>query len=178
MPRAKKYRSAASLMRAAEKYFRSISRTEAVVEPVPTGRLDRYGHEICEMRKVLNDEGEEVTVRRFLEPPRITAMCRSMGISRTTWAKYVSGEGAADEREAEEWRSVGEYAREVCEDWLRGELLTRTKGVTGVLSELRANYGHRDTVSAEVVPVGTASPPTLADLTEALRELGVVIDEG
>lgn len=178
MPRAKKYRSAASLMRAAEKYFRSISRTEAVVEPVPTGRLDRYGHELVEMKKVLNDEGEEVAVRRFLEPPRITAMCRSMGISRTTWAKYVSGEGAADEREAEEWRSVGEYAREVCEDWLRGELLTRTKGVTGVLSELRANYGHRDTVSAEVVPVSTAAAPTLADLTEALRELGLGIDEG
>lgn len=108
----------------------------------------------------------------FLEPPRITAMCRSMGISRTTWAKYVSGEGAADEREAEEWRSVGEYAREVCEDWLRGELLTRTKGVTGVLSELRANYGHRDTVSTEVVPSGAAPPPTLADLTEAAARAG------
>ena len=118
MPRAKKYRSAASLMRAAEKYFRSISRTEAVVEPVPTGRLDRYGHEVCEMRKVLNDEGEEVTVRRFLEPPRITAMCRSIGISRTTWAKYVSGEErrtSERRRNGEAWASMrARYARIGC----------------------------------------------------------------
>lgn len=118
MPRAKKYRSAASLMRAAEKYFRSISRTKTMVEPVPTGRLDRYGHEICEMRKVLNDEGEEVTVRRFLEPPRITAMCRSMGISRTTWRNTCpERERRTSEklRSGEAWASMrARYARIGC----------------------------------------------------------------
>lgn len=178
MPRAKRYGSAAALRRAAEKYFRSISRTETVTELVPTGSLDRYGHEICEPRPVVDDDGCEMKTVRFYEPPRITAMCRSMGISRQTWSKYVSGAYALTEAEAEEWRAVGEYARERCEDWLRGELLTRTKGVAGVLSELRANYGHRDASPADLPVGGVQTPPTIDEMVRTLRELGVDVDEG
>ena len=86
------------------------------MEPYDTGRKDKYGHTIFEYRSVLNDEGEEITYREFIVAPRMTALCRYLGISAQTWARYASGEGAADEAEARRWREVCENAKAVCED--------------------------------------------------------------
>lgn len=173
----RKYRTPKALEKAVEAYFRSISRTRTATEPYDTGRTDKYGHPIMGCRAVYNDEGEEITYREFIVAPRMTALCRHLGICAQTWARYASGEGAADEAEARRWREVCENAKAVCEDYLKGELITRHKGVTGIMFELKANYGYTDRQEIEIKHP-SESPMTLDEREAVLRRLGISVGAG
>lgn len=128
--RPKAYQTPAALQRAVEGYFQSISREVTVKEPVDTGRRDEQGHVVFEWIPVKTDAGEEIRKREFAVPPTVTGLCRALGISRQTWVNY-----GADK----EYAPVVERAKAVITGWLEEQLLTRSKGVQGVMFALQ-NY--------------------------------------
>ncbi len=134
----KKYKTAAALRRACEKYFNSISRTVPAVELYNTGEKDEWGHFIFDKRKIFNDAGEEIKYIEYAVPPSITAMCIFLGISRETWRRYVGTD--------EEWAAVGAWVKQKIRAFLLHELMTRTKGIRAVEINLERNYSEGDEI--------------------------------
>lgn len=170
MARERRFTSPAKLRRQIEAYFLSISRTVPVTERVPTGELDKYGHPLFSEEPVKNDAGEVILRREYVIAPRMTALRLYLGISAATWGRYASGEMGRDEVESAEFIRVCEQARDQIEDWLRGEKLTRTKGLAGVLHELEVNYGDK---CERRITVESSSPMSLGEVETVLREIGV-----
>lgn len=138
MPREKKY-SARSFEDALKRYFEGISRVRTVTEPVGTGRMDRYGHEIMAQRPVKNLRGETVTVTEFVEPPTVGGLCAALEISRATWMRYHEGPTAA----------AAAWADDVLRTWNERELLTREgRNLQGVIFNLQNNYGYSSKIQA------------------------------
>jgi hypothetical protein len=136
MGRYKIYRTASSLEQGVESYFRSISRTETVKEPVPTGSFDRYGHEIMRMEPVLNDDGEEMRQRVFHIPPTRGGLCEYLGISNNTWTRYC------DSEENPKFAEICEWAEDQLLNWRNGQLLIRSgKHIRGLEVEMNLNFG-------------------------------------
>ena len=113
--------SAKGLEEAVDAYFRRISKLVQVT--LPDGYL------------ATNADGECVWKLVYFVPPSITALCLELEIDRRTWANY-----AADKTKG----PVVERARARIEAYLQEQLLTREKGVQGVIFNLTANYGWRD----------------------------------
>lgn len=132
MARQKKYKTASALDRKVNAYFRSISRTITVMERVETGQYTEKGKPIYEIRKVLNDDEEEIRVIQFLVPPSISGLCLYLGISRQTWANYAS---------QEEFLDTTMRARARIEAYLEGELVSREKNTAGIQFNLEHNHG-------------------------------------
>ncbi len=178
--RERAYRTPRALASATKKYFSSISRTVSAVEMVPTGRKDEMGHEIYEPREVKNDAGEVIRYREYAVPPRMTALYRALGISKQTWSRYASGKIGDDEAQCEAYAMVCEDARCEVEDYLRSQVLTRTKGVTGIIHELRCNYGDKPGAEVEIVDRGGNAPVSMAERRKVLGDLGLLggADEG
>jgi hypothetical protein len=99
-----------------------------------------------------------------------------LGISETTFRRYADGKIGKDEDERDEFMRVCAYARDECEDWLRLQKLTRTKGLAGVMHELERNYG--DGVTRKVSIEGPAASMTLDERTALLEDLGILPGEG
>ena len=118
--RPKKY-TKKGLREAIERYFRSISRTIPARDD--TGGIIR------------NDDGEEIKVVQFVVPPSVTGMCLYLGIDRSTWQNY------ADAALHPELAGICQGARTRIEAYLEQELLTREKGVQGIIFNLQNNYG-------------------------------------
>ena len=136
MGRYKIYRTASSLEQGVESYFRSISRTETVKEPVGTGQFDRYGHEIMRMDPVLNDDGEEMRQRVFHIPPTRGGLCEYLGISNNTWTRYC------DSEENPKFAEICEWAEDQLLNWRNGQLLIRSgKHIRGLEVEMNLNFG-------------------------------------
>lgn len=126
--RPRSYQTPEKLEAAVEGYFHSISREVTVTEPRETGKRDSFGHPLYEWIPVRNDRGEEIRRREFSVPPTVTGLCRALGISRQTWANYAAQEGYAP---------VVERAKAVVMEWLEEQLLTRPKGVQGIIFALQ-----------------------------------------
>lgn len=142
--RKKKY-SAATLRKAVDRYFQSISRVADVTEEVWTGELDENGHRVYERVPVKNQLGETVRRVEFLLPPEEGALCRALGISTTTWESYGRTEGMAE---------IVEDAKDTIRAWLWREMLTRSgKDVKGIQFNLENNYGasQRQSIGVEGV---------------------------
>ncbi len=164
--RPKKYSSEAALERAIQTYWRSISRTMTVKEWRETGEVDDMGHAKKVEEIVYSDAGTTVQRREWLIPPSITGLCTALGISRQTWANY-----AADEK----LLPAVERARQVVQEYLEGELLTRQKNLQGVVFALQ-NNAYRWTARAEVeagprTGAALAAAAPLGEKLELLREL-------
>lgn len=123
---------ARTLEAAIERYFASISRTEKV--------CDEAGNVLY------NDLGEAIVATVYVVPPKVSGLCLYLGIDRSTWANYCDAE------QHPELASVVQRAQMQMEDYLVGELLTRTKGVQGVIFNLQNNYGWREKREVEVGP--------------------------
>lgn len=132
MARQKKYKTAAALNKKVEAYFRSISRTISITEPLETGQYTQKGKPIYKHVPVLNDDGEEIRVIQFLVPPSISGLCLYLGISRQTWSSY-SGQ--------EEFLDTTMRARARVEAYLEGELVSREKNTAGIQFNLEHNHG-------------------------------------
>ncbi len=128
--RPKKYKSKKALSDAVERYFRSISRT------IPA--RDGYGSIIR------NDDGEEIRVLEYIRPPSISSLCLYLGIDRSTWQNYCDGELHP------EFQSVTALTRARIEAYLEEQLLTREKGVQGIIFNLQNNYGWRQKQEVEL----------------------------
>ena len=114
--RPKKYKSKKALADAIEGYFRSISRTIEL--------KDLAG------ATIYNDDGEAIHKLQFVVPPSISALCIHLGIDRSTWQNYCDGELHP------EFREVTALTRGRIEAWLEEQLLTREKGVQGIIFNL------------------------------------------
>lgn len=128
--RPKKYSSKKALSEAIERYFRSISRT------VPA--KDGLG------RAILNDDGEEIKLTEYIVPPSISSMCLYLGIDRSTWQNYC------DPQQHPEFSSITETTRARIEAYLEEQLLTREKGLQGIIFNLQNNYGWRQKQEVEL----------------------------
>lgn len=127
--RPKKY-TKKGLREAIERYFRSISRTIPARDD--TGGIIR------------NDDGEEIKVVQFVVPPSVTGMCLYLGIDRSTWQNY------ADAVLHPELAGICQGARTRIEAYLEQELLTREKGVQGIIFNLQNNYGWKQKQEVEL----------------------------
>lgn len=119
-----------TLSEAVNAYFSSISYTVVA--------KDEDG---CELR---NDDGKEILVRKYATPPSISGLCLYLGIDRSTWQNY------ADARLHPEMKAVTEEARARIEVYLEEELLTRRKGVQGIIFNLQNNYGWKQKQEIEL----------------------------
>ena len=175
MGRNRKYQSDAALRKAAERYFASISRTVTVMEERRTGEKDSWGHFATEWVPVVNDLGEEVTVREYVVPPSVGGLCGYLGISRETWGRYCDGDENPQFAETVRW------IRGELRGYLEDQLLVRSgKDLKGVIFSLQNNYGMSEKRTVELGPkaaeavAGTAS----AERENLLRRLLDEIDDG
>lgn len=127
--RPKKY-TKKGLREAIERYFRSISRTIPARDD--TGGIIR------------NDDDEEIKVVQFVVPPSVTGMCLYLDIDRSTWQNY------ADAETHPELAGICQGARTRIEAYLEQELLTREKGVQGIIFNLQNNYGWKQKQEVEL----------------------------
>lgn len=134
----KKYTPRA-LHKAVVQYFKSITRWVKVTEPVPTGKVDRMGHQIMEQQPVVNQLGEEMEKLEYVIPPSVGGLCIFLGIHRSTWNDYCKDEKYTD---------TTTHARGLMHAYLEQESLTRQgKDLKGVLFNLENNYGYSERVT-------------------------------
>ena len=105
-----------------------------------TGEKDSWGHFVYKLREVENDDGDVIKQVEFVIPPSITELCLYLGISRETWRRYVGSD--------EEFAAVGEWVRSKIRGYLERELMTRKKGLQGVIFNLQNNYSEGETIIA------------------------------
>ena len=127
--RPKKY-TRKKLREETERYFRSISRT--ILARDDTGGIIR------------NDDGDEIQILQYVVPPSIAGLCLQLGIDRSTWQNY------ADPALHPELADVVAEARARIEAYLEQELLTREKGLQGIIFNLQNNYGWRQKQEVEL----------------------------
>lgn len=116
-----KYKTAKSLRKAVDKYFRSIS----VKVPMTTLTGD----------PILNEDGKPVIKTEYIIPPQIPAMCLELGITDRTWRRYC------DKELHPEFEDVTEEAMLRFKAYLVDQSLTREKGLQGILFNLEVNHG-------------------------------------
>lgn len=158
--RPKKYKSKKALADAIEGYFRSISRTIELKDL--TGAV------------IHNDAGEVIHKLQFVVPPSISALCIHLGIDRSTWQNYCDGELHP------EFREVTALTRGRIEAWLEEQLLTREKGVQGIIFNLQNNYGWRqkqevelgDKTRKSIQTEGMSLYDKLAAIAQAQEDIG------
>ena len=142
-----KYKTAKSLERAIEKYFRSISAT------VPMAGIDG--------REILNDNGEPIMKVEYLIPPSVVSMCLYLGIDKRTWANY------SNPALHPEFAEVTARAMLRHEAYLVEQSIVREKSVSGILFNLENNYGYKQKKEVEL---GEATRSTLEAEPVSLRE--------
>ncbi len=144
--RPKKY-TKKRLEEAINKYFRSISR----IVPV----RDEFGNSI------LNDNGVYIMTVDYVIPPSISSMCLYLGIDRSTWNNY------SDPELHPELHSVTSTARARIEAYLEQQLLTRDKGLQGIIFNLQNNYGWKQ---KQEVEIGKETRRTMATEGLSIKE--------
>lgn len=151
-----------TLKKAVERYFASISRTVPVTEPIPTGKLDRYGHPVFEYVQVKNCLGEDVYKTEYLIKPSCAGLARFLGIHRSTWDNYH------DKDVYPEFQDVVEDAEDRIFAWTHEQLLTRSgKDVKGIVVELEHSWGYKQERPEDLTTgMRTEEDP----LTKALKE--------
>lgn len=163
--RPKKY-SAQEFEAAVSRYFRSITRTEVVIERVSEMVDGIVQEHVVEVR---NDEGEPMMRTRWLRPPSVTGLCLEIGIERSTWQNY------ADERRNPKHAAVCEMARMRIECYLEELLSTKEKSVQGVIFNLEHNYWNRGERAKEAErPASVLDGMSMAQKMALIREAGGV----
>lgn len=144
------------LDKAVERYFRKITRLSTVTELVPTGNLDKYGHEIMEQKPVKNRDGEEIQQLEYLVTPCVSSLCSFLGISRSTWASYC---------QISEYSDTTTRARGRFQNYLEQENLERDdKHLKGIQFDLMNNYGYREKIDV--------TSETMEDYLDKITEAG------
>ena len=142
-----KYKTAAALRRAVDKYFRSISATVEVASL--TGE------------PVLNEDGKPVKKTEYIVPPTEPGLCLFLGITTRTWRNY------ANPKLHPEFEAVTDEVKTRFEAYLVEQSLTREKGVQGVIFNLTNNYGYKQKTEIEL---GEDTRKAVASEPISLRE--------
>ena len=178
--RPQKYKTNKLLFNAIEDYFNSISRTRVLEEKVETGITDDRGKPVIESVIIKNDFGQPITIREYLIPPSICAMCLFLGISRQTWSEYC-------DIEKNPQFSITTYeARARMESYLEQELISRQKGVQGIIFNLQNNYNWQDKKQVEfgeraskaIAAAGMSLSEKMALMEEMASEFGGTGESG
>ena len=118
-----------------EKYFDSIKITSPLTENI----ID--GYEDAEKKKpifikvpVVNDAGEQVYTKKYVEIPTITGLCVFLGITRETLMNY---------EKREDFFGTIKIAKLIIENYAENELF-KDKGHVGVIFNLKNNFGWKD----------------------------------
>lgn len=135
MARRKKY-TAATLRKAVERYFKSITREVKLTEKVATDRKDSYGHTIYEEKPILNALGEQATATEYLVPPTVGGLCLYLGVAGSTWSRWENRE------KYPEYADLLEYVNDRMLAWRKEQVLIR-KHVAGIIFDLEVNHGCR-----------------------------------
>lgn len=123
-----------TLKEAVDGYFDSITREVAVMERVPTGKKDAYGHEITKLEKVKNKLGKVAKVTEYLVPPTLGGLCLHLGIDNSTWSRW------RDPVKYPEFKKVIAYVDQRLITWRTEQVLTQ-KNVRGIIWDLEVNFG-------------------------------------
>ena len=130
MARNKKYKTEKAFQKAVDGYFDAISRI------VPVNEISSHD---ALPRRVKSASGSIMHHREYLIPPSISSLCLHIGISRQTFSEY-----------SECYSEVVADARLKIECYLEEQLLTRRKGVQGIIFNLQNNYGWREKKEVEL----------------------------
>lgn len=164
--RRKTYETAEALESAVQAYFDSISVMETLKERVPTGRKDKYGHEITKLVEVKNTLGKPIFTRVFYVPPEVFGLAEQLGISTDTWRRYGEDETLSE---------VVTWAEEVMEGWKNRELLRReNKRTGGLIYEMERNHKRKQSGD----DVGGRAAPMVALTDAQLIALAAQAGEG
>lgn len=167
--RKRKYGTAATLERAVNAYFASISYEVPAVVKTPTGEVDEGGKVkwtailLHEKTKDPGIQGAPITVTKWLRPPSMAGLMLHLGISRETWSTYAGLEG---------YKDVVERARARMEDYWTTRL--DGKGAQGAKFALSCCYGWREGGGAEDDRLGM---PDDDPITAALKESAHAIEK-
>jgi hypothetical protein len=140
MPKPKSY-TPEELEIGCNKYFNSITLTKPVFEKVIVGFEDEEKKKpIFDDVQVVNNEGEQVYTTCWYSKPTILGLCEHLKIDRKTLLNY--------ERNDEYFHTV-KMAKERIEQFLENELFREQGQVTGVIFNLKNNFGWKDKQETE-----------------------------
>lgn len=165
--------TAKELEEAVDRYFRTISRSEVMTE-----RVERViGGEIkVEEFEVRNDNGEPVMRTKWLQKPKLTSLYLFLGIDKSTWSRY------ADAKENPKHAKICEYAKLRCEEYLEDLVITKEKGVQGVIFNLQYNFGwkerHEIDIGANARAASLTAGMSAAEKIALIREAAELVQEG
>jgi hypothetical protein len=128
-----KYSAAEELQRKIQHYFDSITITRPVFDTVFDGK-DEDGNDIFKQVSRRNNAGEQVYTTIYYENPSVLAMCRHLDIHRDTLCEYEKNPAFSD---------TIKRAKAKIEEYLE-EQLYRREQVTGIIFNLKNNFGWRD----------------------------------
>lgn len=170
--RTKKYRTAAALLKAVDKYFDKISRIVNATEIEPLidddGRVVMgkkgpiYVHKI-----ICNQKGEPYKKLEYIVPPSLAALCLDLGISQVTWAAYSDDD---------ELGSVCAYAKLRVEAYLTEQVNIRDRP-QGVIFNLQNNYGWRERSEHTAKIQDETDGISLIDKINLIREAAATLPE-
>jgi len=120
-------------------YFATITITYPVFNVVADG-VDGEKKEIFKRVPRLNNAGKQVMQTDYLERPTVLGMCRHLDITRETLCQYEKQEGFSD---------TIKRAKARIEEYLETQLYRKDQ-VTGIIFNLKNNFGWKDTQAHEV----------------------------
>jgi len=134
-----KFKTPEELAEKIENYFNSITKTKLAFEHVKKG-IDVNGDPIYENIPVMNNNNEQVTYTEFFVHPTMSGLCLDLKCSVDTLNEYSKKEGFSEPIK---------MAKKRIEKYLE-EKLYREKQVTGIIFNLKNNYGWKDKVEHDV----------------------------
>lgn len=146
----RKYKTARSLEKAVENYWKSISYEMPAIISTPTGEVDEKGNVKYVTKMLTVDEegcirldgiGKPKTVVEYLEEPSVAGLCLHLGIVKDTWESYAK---------TDDLGPVCERFKLRHENYLAGKLDgNKVKNVQGVMFNLKNNFGWADKVETK-----------------------------
>lgn len=136
--RPRKFKSVKELEKLIEDYFNTITITYFVFDNIEAGE-DAEGKTLYKKVPRLNNAGNQIVRTDYIEIPSILALCRYLDTDRKTLLEYEA---------LEEFSNTIKRAKERIELYLE-EQLYRKEQVTGVIFNLKNNFGWKDKQEVE-----------------------------
>lgn len=112
--------------------------------------LDQNGHAKQKRVAVLDMNGQPIRRIAWVIPPSLASLCLSLGIDKSTFARYASVQpsGLLSEEDALEYRATAAWAKACMEAFLEEQLTT--KNYRGAMFNLQENYGWKQKTEVTV----------------------------
>jgi hypothetical protein len=132
----RRYEKPEDLEAAIDLYFNRITSTELEWDNVIAGYSDKAKKKpIIEQRPRLNNAGEQLSRTVYHENPSIMGLCRHIGILPETLSEYEKRDG---------YTATVKRAKKSIEEYAADQLNRREGQVTGIIFNLKNNFGWTD----------------------------------